>query len=79
MKHKTHALAHAPDAFYFFEGIAPNRQLAKICCDVNKPDGQFRLQADREAIIAFLKDLPVRKISGVGKVPAPAHHLRQSC
>lgn len=49
-------------------GIAPNRKLAKICCDVNKPDGQFVLQPDRDTIVNFLKDLPVRKISGIGKV-----------
>jgi DNA polymerase kappa len=59
----------------FSLGIGPNRQLAKICVDVNKPNGQFRLQPDREAIVAFLKDLPVRKISGVGKVtPFLSHH-----
>lgn len=35
---------------------------------MNKPDGYFRLQPDRDVIVGFLKDLPVRKISGVGKV-----------
>ena len=42
--------------------------LAKVCTDLNKPNGQYRLVPDRVAIAAFLKDLPVRKIPGVGRV-----------
>ncbi|CAG8562840.1 7773_t:CDS:10 [Paraglomus brasilianum] len=49
-------------------GIAPNRMLAKVCADINKPNGQYRLPNDRQAIIEFLKDLPIRKISGIGRV-----------
>eukprot|EP01087_Luapelamoeba_hula_P005286 TRINITY_DN15361_c0_g1_i1.p1 TRINITY_DN15361_c0_g1~~TRINITY_DN15361_c0_g1_i1.p1 ORF type:complete len:249 (-),score=31.02 TRINITY_DN15361_c0_g1_i1:63-809(-) len=49
-------------------GIAVTRKLAKICSDINKPNGQFQLAADRDVVISFMKDLPVRKVSGIGKV-----------
>ncbi|KAJ1020749.1 hypothetical protein NDA16_004141 [Ustilago loliicola] len=48
-------------------GIAPNTMLAKISSDRNKPDGQFRVQPDRKAI-DFMRDLPCRKIPGIGRV-----------
>lgn len=43
-------------------GIAANFMLAKICSDFNKPNGQFVLENDREKILEFLKDLPIRKV-----------------
>lgn len=49
-------------------GIAPNRMLAKICSDMNKPNGQFALEFDRAVITRFMRDLPVRKIPGFGRV-----------
>ncbi|MCP9265680.1 DNA polymerase kappa [Dirofilaria immitis] len=49
-------------------GIAPNSLLAKVCSDINKPNGQYRLVNEREVILTFLKDLPIRKISGIGPV-----------
>ncbi|CAJ1068895.1 DNA polymerase kappa [Xyrichtys novacula] len=49
-------------------GIAPNTMLAKVCSDKNKPNGQYRLQPTREAVMDFTKNLPVRKVSGIGKV-----------
>ncbi|CAG9535391.1 unnamed protein product [Cercopithifilaria johnstoni] len=49
-------------------GIAPNSLLAKVCSDINKPNGQYRLLNDKEAVLTFLKDLPIRKISGIGPV-----------
>lgn len=49
-------------------GIAPNTMLAKVCSDRNKPNGQYRLPPDREAVVAFIQSLPVRKVSGIGKV-----------
>lgn len=49
-------------------GIAANRLLAKICSDKNKPNGQFELEFSREAITKFMRDLPVRKIPGFGRV-----------
>ncbi|XP_062511612.1 DNA polymerase kappa-like isoform X2 [Corticium candelabrum] len=49
-------------------GIACNTMLAKVCSDQNKPNGQFYLRPDRDEVIAFVRNLPVRKIVGVGKV-----------
>ena len=47
-------------------GIAPNKFLAKIASDWNKPDGQFVLKP--AMVTAFLAPLPVGKLPGVGKV-----------
>lgn len=49
-------------------GIAPNRMLAKVCSDMNKPNGQYYLPPTRTDVLAFIKDLHVRKISGIGTV-----------
>lgn len=45
-------------------GIAPMRFLAKIASDYNKPDGQTILR--QHEVRAFLDQLPVQKIPGVG-------------
>jgi DNA polymerase-4 len=47
-------------------GIAPNKFLAKIASDWNKPDGQFVIRPAQ--VEAFLTSLPVERIPGVGKV-----------
>ncbi|KAK4136255.1 DNA/RNA polymerase [Trichocladium antarcticum] len=49
-------------------GIAANARLAKICSNLNKPNGQFVLPRERAAIMAFMHDLPCRKVNGVGRV-----------
>ena len=49
-------------------GVAPVKFLAKIASDLNKPDGQFVLTPAE--VPAFLKNLPLSKIPGVGKVSA---------
>lgn len=49
-------------------GIAANAKLAKICSNLNKPNGQYLLPSDRNAIMAFMRDLPTRKVNGVGRV-----------
>ncbi|KAK7009630.1 DNA polymerase kappa [Biomphalaria glabrata] len=49
-------------------GIAPNTMLAKVCSDRNKPNGQFQIHPDVQEIEEFMKNLPIRKISGIGKV-----------
>lgn len=49
-------------------GIAPNKFVAKVASDWNKPNGQFVVRpADLDAFVAAL---PVKKIFGVGKVTA---------
>ena len=45
-------------------GIAPNKMLAKIASDWRKPNGQFAITPGQ--IEMFIRDLPVRKIWGVG-------------
>jgi DNA polymerase-4 len=47
-------------------GIAPNKFLAKIASDWNKPDGQFVIRP--EQALDFLTPLPVGRLPGVGKV-----------
>jgi DNA polymerase IV len=47
-------------------GVAPNKFLAKIASDWNKPDGIFVVPP--EQVDAFVERLPVGKLYGVGKV-----------
>ena len=42
--------------------------LAKICSELNKPNGQTIIPSDEVEILKFMRDLPVRKLPGVGKV-----------
>jgi len=58
IREETHLTASA--------GIAPNKFLAKIASDWNKPDGQFVLKPGQ--VEAFLAPLAVGRLPGVGKV-----------
>lgn len=49
-------------------GIAPNKFIAKVASDWNKPNGQYVVTP--EQIDGFLETLPVNRIWGVGKVTA---------
>jgi len=49
-------------------GVAPNKFLAKIASDVNKPDGLCVVRP--EQVEEFLRDLPVTRLPGVGPVTA---------
>jgi len=53
-------------------GVAPNKFLAKIASDINKPDGLKVIRP--EEVETFIKTLPVEKIWGVGKVTARKMH-----
>jgi DNA polymerase IV len=46
-------------------GIGPNKLIAKIASEVNKPNGQFEVKP--EQVHGFMQDLPVRKIWGIGE------------
>jgi len=54
-------------------GIGPNKLVAKIASDFQKPDGLTVVRP--EAVQAFLDPLPVRRIPGIG--PKSAAHLHE--
>jgi DNA polymerase-4 len=49
-------------------GIAPNKMLAKIASDWNKPNGQLEIRP--EEVGPFMVELPVRKLWGIGQKSA---------
>jgi DNA polymerase-4 len=50
-------------------GVAPNKLIAKIASDLNKPDGLVVVPA--EQVNTVLDPLPVRKLFGIGNKTAP--------
>jgi DNA polymerase-4 len=50
-------------------GIGPNKLLAKIASDLNKPDGLFRIGPDN--LYTVLDALPIQKLFGVGRKSLP--------
>ncbi len=53
-------------------GVAPNKFLAKIASDWKKPNGLFVILPDE--VDAFVHQLPVTKLHGVGRVTAKRLH-----
>ena len=53
-------------------GVAPNKFLAKIASDWEKPDGLFVIRP--EDVEGFVQGLPVEKLFGVGQVTASKLH-----
>ncbi|WP_407434642.1 DNA polymerase IV [Treponema sp.] len=46
-------------------GIASNAYLAKICSDIKKPDGLYRINPGEEE--EFMENLPLKKVWGIGE------------
>jgi len=68
MAQEIRARIHAEVGITASAGIAPNKFVAKVASDWNKPNGQFVVRpADLDVFVAAL---PVKKIFGVGKVTA---------
>ena len=38
--------------------------------DINKPNGQYQLEANVNVILNFIRNLPIRKVSKKGKFPS---------
>lgn len=55
-------------------GVAPNKFLAKMASDLQKPDGLVVVEPGREG--EFLRELPVGKLWGIGEVTAEALRSR---
>lgn len=53
-------------------GVAPNKFLAKVASDWNKPDGMFVVTPAQ--VPEFVRQLPVDRLFGVGKVTAARLH-----
>ncbi|MDK2956992.1 MAG: polymerase [Desulfovibrionales bacterium] len=54
-------------------GVAPNKLVAKIASDFDKPDGLTVVAP--EAVLAFMAALPLEKIPGVGRRTLPRLHM----
>ena len=53
-------------------GVAPNKFLAKIASDLDKPDGLAVITPDK--VQAFISELPIGKFHGVGKATEAKMH-----
>jgi DNA polymerase IV len=53
-------------------GVAPNKLLAKIASDLNKPDGMCCIDADN--VHGILDALPIEKLFGIGPKTVPVAH-----
>jgi DNA polymerase kappa len=55
-------------------GIGCNKLLAKLCSTVKKPNGLTYLDFNQIEILNFMKDYPIEKLIGVGKVHTTILH-----
>ncbi len=52
-------------------GVATTRHVAKLACDLGKPDGLLEAPADPVELRAWLAPLPIERLPGVGPATAP--------
>ncbi|XP_075585317.1 uncharacterized protein LOC124498371 [Dermatophagoides farinae] len=62
------AKVHEESRLTVSAGIACNTLLAKVCTDINKPNGQFMVKGQREEIMDFVSQIQIRKFTGIGPV-----------
>ena len=53
-------------------GVAPNKLLAKLASDINKPNGIFTVAPGQ--VDSFIAQMPIERIWGIGKVTAKRMH-----
>ncbi|MDJ0836413.1 MAG: DNA polymerase IV [Acidobacteriota bacterium] len=53
-------------------GVAPNKFLAKVASDINKPNGIFVIPPKR--VLSFIEQLPIGKFHGIGKATEKRMH-----
>ena len=46
-------------------GIAHNRMLSKVASDLNKPNGQFTVPFNKDALLQFVRNLSIRKVRDI--------------
>lgn len=49
-------------------GISCNYCIAKVCTDINKPNGQFMVKGHKQDLLNFASNIEMKKFSGVGPV-----------
>ncbi|OTF78430.1 DNA polymerase kappa-like protein [Euroglyphus maynei] len=62
------AKVHKESQLTISAGIACNTRLAKVCTDINKPNGQFMVKGRRQEIMDFVSQIQIRKFCGIGPV-----------
>jgi DNA polymerase IV len=72
MAREIRARIHAETGLTASAGIGPNKLIAKLASDLNKPNGQFTVSPPE--VKDFIIKVPVERIWGIGKVTAARLH-----
>ena len=60
-------------------GQGPNTLISKVASDMNKPNGQFVVENDGQAVAHFIQELPIRKVPGIGRVGSVQLQRQAAC